>query len=99
MRDLEIAPDDTTAAVALLQSPVVWHVELDDGALLQTFEGHTFRVNSVAFSKDGEMIASGSRDTNIIVWSVEDGTQIRVLSDHTDAVNDVTFSDDGSLMA
>jgi len=99
VRDLEIAPDDTTAAVALLQSPVVWHVELDDGTLLQTFEGHTFRVNSVAFSKDGEMIASGSRDTNIIVWSVEDGTQIRVLSDHTDAVNDVTFSDDGSLMA
>ncbi len=99
VRDLEIAPDDTTAAVALLQSPVLWHVELDDGTLLQTFEGHTFRVNSVAFSKDGEMIASGSRDTNIIVWSVEDGTQLRVLSDHTDAVNDVTFSDDGSLMA
>ncbi len=99
VRDLEIAPDDTTAAVALLQSPVLWHVELDDGTLLQTFEGHTFRVNSVAFSKDGEMIASGSRDTNIILWSVEDGTQIRVLSDHTDAVNDVTFSDDGSLMA
>ena len=97
--DLEIAPDDTTAAVALLQSPVLWHVELDDGTLLQTFEGHAFRVNSVAFSKDGEMIASGSRDTNIIVWSVEDGTQIRVLSDHTDAVNDVTFSGDGSLMA
>jgi WD40 repeat protein len=99
VRDLEIAPDDTTAAVVLLQSPVLWHVELDDGTLLQTFEGHTFRVNSVAFSKDGEMIASGSRDTNIIFWSVEDGTQIRVLSEHTDAVNDVIFSDDGSLMA
>lgn len=99
VRDLEIAPDDRTAAVALLQSPVFWHVGLDDGTLLQTFEGHNFRVNSVAFSKDGEMIASGSRDTNIIAWAVEDGTQIRVLSDHTDAVNDVTFSDDGSLMA
>jgi len=99
VRDLEIAPDDTTAAVALLQSPVFWHIELDDGTLLQTFEGHTFRVNSVAFLKDGKTIASGSRDTNIIFWSVEDGTQIRVLSDHTDAVNDVAFSNDGSLMA
>ena len=99
VRDLEIAPDDTTAAVVLLQSPVFWHIELDDGTLLQTFEGHTFRVNSVAFLKDGKTIASGSRDTNIIFWSVDDGTQIRVLSDHTDAVNDVAFSNDGSLMA
>jgi WD40 repeat protein len=99
VRDLEIAPDDTTAAVALLQSPIFWHIKLDDGTLLQTFDGHTFRVNSVAFSKDGKTIASGSRDTNIIFWSVDDGTQIRVLSDHTDAVNDVTFSNDGSLMA
>ncbi len=98
-RDLNVAPDDQTAAVALLQSPVIWQINLDDGTLLQTFEGHAFRVNSVAFSKDGEMIISGSRDTNIIAWAVEDGTQIRVLSDHTDAVNDVAFSYDGSLMA
>ena len=99
VHDLEIAPDDTTAAVALLQSPVFWLVALDDGTLIRTFEGHTFRVNSIAFSGDGDLIASGSRDTNVIFWSVEDGTQIRILSDHTDAVNDVAFSYDGSLMA
>jgi WD40 repeat protein len=36
----------------------LWRVA--DGALLRTLEGHAGSVNSVAFSPDGSLLASGS---------------------------------------
>ena len=78
---------------------MIWHLDIESRQLIQTFEDHTFRVNSVAFSHDGEILASASRDTTIILWDVADGSPMRILQDHTDAVNDVTFSGNGSEMA
>ena len=39
-----------------------------NGGLIQTLEGHTDFVNSVAFSSDGSMMASGSDDDTVILW-------------------------------
>jgi WD40 repeat protein len=41
-------------------------------------------VNSVAFSPDGSMIASGSDDNTIKLWRVSDGALLRTLEGHTD---------------
>jgi WD40 repeat protein/subtilase family serine protease len=61
--------------------------------------GHTDWVNSVAFSPDGSLIASGSRDATIKLWRVSDGALVRTLTGHTDLVRSVAFSPDGSLIA
>jgi len=38
---------------------------------LFVLQGHTDEVWHVAYSHDGRYIASASRDTTVIIWSVE----------------------------
>jgi hypothetical protein len=45
--------------------------------------GHSTWFTSVAFSPDGSLLASGSRDSTIRLWRVEDGALVRTLT-HTD---------------
>jgi WD40 repeat protein len=61
--------------------------------------GHTKQVNAVAFSPDGNLLASGSNDQTARLWRVRDGKQLDRLTGQTDAVNGVAFSPDGSLLA
>ncbi|MHC5721918.1 MAG: WD40 repeat domain-containing protein, partial [Nostoc sp.] len=44
-----------------------------------TFEGHQKVVWSVAFSRDGQMLASGSKDETIKLWNVETGECLKTL--------------------
>ena len=62
-------------------------------------EGHTDDVRDVAFSPDGQTIASGSDDNTIRLWDVETGTHLRTLRGHTSNVWSVAFSPDGTTLA
>ena len=42
------------------------------GGELQTLTGHTARVNSVAFSPDGQRIVSGSSDNTLKIWDASE---------------------------
>ncbi|TGO07686.1 hypothetical protein BTUL_0253g00020 [Botrytis tulipae] len=65
-------------------------------AMLQTLEGHTSTVTSVAFSPDGKQIVSGSYDNTIRLWDTTTGLQIQpTLEGHTGSVYSVAFSPDG----
>ncbi|KZP29382.1 hypothetical protein FIBSPDRAFT_216561 [Athelia psychrophila] len=57
-------------------------------------------VLSVAFSPDGQRIASGSADNSICIWDAESGAlRAGPFAGHTDWVNSVVFSPDGQRIA
>ena len=69
------------------------------GAHKRTLTGHTWHVNSVAFSPDGRTMASGSWDSTICLWNAVTGVHKRTLTGHTWHVNSVAFSPDGRTLA
>jgi len=50
------------------------------------------KISSLAFSKDGKLLASGSKDGAVKVWSVSDGSLHSKSYCHPAAVSSVTFS-------
>lgn len=62
-----------------------------------TLEGHTDIVWSVAFSPNGQTLASGSQDRTIRLWNSNNGNLKRTLTGHRDAVNSVGISLNGTL--
>ncbi|KAK5662998.1 hypothetical protein OQA88_6412 [Cercophora sp. LCS_1] len=74
-------------------------VEADWNACLQTLEGHSNWVKSVAFSPDGQQLASGSGDTTVKLWDPASGECVQTLKGHSGSVNSVAFSPDGQQLA
>lgn len=62
-------------------------------------QGHSIVVNSVAFSPNGKILASGSWDGTVRLWDVAEGTELRVFHFEQTMVLSVAFSPDGNILA
>ncbi|MEC4849400.1 MAG: TIR domain-containing protein, partial [Jaaginema sp. PMC 1079.18] len=60
--------------------------------------GHQGWVNRIAFSPDGQTLASASDDNTIKLWNLR-GEELHSLTGHQDEVNRIVFSPDGQVLA
>ncbi len=96
---IALSPDHTLMAAGSLEDSRVWIYRVSDGQVVHELRGHEDEVLSVAFSPDGQLLASGSRDGTIRIWNVSDGNFVHILRGHTRDVLSVAFSPDGQYLA
>jgi WD40 repeat protein/serine/threonine protein kinase len=96
---LEFNPDGTilaSGAHGKAENIKLW--QISDGTLINALTGDSRIVNSVAFSPDGSMLASGGWD-NVKLWRISDGALVKTLDDDSRNIISVAFSPDGSIIA
>jgi len=74
----------------------LWDVHT--GAHLKVMMGHRSWIEQVAYSPDGLLIASCSRDSDVRIWDAA-GLQVSMYTRHSAEVQCVTFSADGRRVA
>lgn len=76
----------------------VW--DLGTGQVLATLPHGGEYVNAVAFSPDGQYLATGGNDPAgfIQIWEIASAQQVRVISGHDDEVLSLAYSKDGNQL-
>jgi WD40 repeat protein len=94
--------DGKTLAVSVPNenfSPVVIFWDVATGRELRRFTGHDEHVMALAFSADGERLASGDHSGVIKVWEAKTGKELFTLPGHKGAVGALLFAPHNLLIS
>ncbi|KAL2193341.1 NWD1 protein, partial [Corynascus similis CBS 632.67] len=80
----------------IIRKPIM---ENNWSACLQTLEGHSGSVESVAWSYDATRLASVSRDKTVRIWDPKTGQCISTLKGHGNSVYPVAWSHNATRLA
>ncbi len=92
-----LSSDGQTLASGINRNIKLWH--LNEERELTTLRGHPGTVEALAFSPDGQMLASGGSDGTIKLWWVRDGQELRTLLAHHHPLTSLAFTPDGKILA
>ncbi len=97
VRDIAYSPDGNRLAVA--GGTGIWLYDAHTGKELTLLTGHTGSVLTVAFSPNGNTIASGSEDNTVMLWDVLTGKHKQTLIGHENFVTCVVYDPKGDILA
>jgi len=101
---MAISPDCTMLAAGYRFYPMLTLWSLATGEIVRTLNGHTNSVRSVAWSRDGTRLVSGSEDGTVKVWDPAAGRLLATLAvlpgrEETVAATDwVAFTPEGHFV-
>jgi WD40 repeat protein len=64
----------------------------------RTLQGHPQPAMAVAWSQDGELIASGDESARIITWNAETGAKLHEMRTHTRGIQNLSFNYPRSIL-
>jgi U3 small nucleolar RNA-associated protein 12 len=71
----------------------VWSLNetFTSGELVVTFTGHKSAITQLCFDREGNRLASGSRDTDVVLWDLVSEEGIARLRSHQDQITGLAF--------
>ncbi len=94
---LAIAPNGQVVAAGVGNN--IECLALPGGTGLRTLKGHEKLVSALAITPDGNLLASGSWDTTVRLWSMWDGSHLTTITGHKDSIYGLAISPDGRILA
>ena len=72
----------------------IWDVAT--GKEEHTMEGHSRRVKSASFNRDGTKVVSCSEDNTVMIWDVATGKEEQIVEGHSECVDSASFKHKGT---
>jgi WD40 repeat protein len=99
-----ISPDVTTLVTvegnrSQTNSGAIRLFDIASGRLRRLLEGHRGSAQSVAYSPDGKILATGHMDFLLRLWDSMSGELLASSGEHRGAIVAIAFSEDGRLLA
>lgn len=85
--------------LALISGRIVYLVDAAKWQIGAAFDDHVSDVHTVAFSPDGRMLATGSKDRTTKIWDIAGGSLKATIKGHEGEIFSVAFSPDGKTLA
>lgn len=95
VNDVAVSPDGSLFATASFNGVVVRKA---DGSELHRLPDSSDGEQCVAFSADGQWLASGGRNNEAYVWNVSTGARVASLRGHSASIESVAFDPSGQVV-
>lgn len=73
-------------------------VDATSGKQIKEVRGHRGNVTSIAYSPNGQLIATASLDRDVKLWDATTYKEVKTMVGHTDYVSSIVFSPDGKRL-
>jgi WD40 repeat protein len=91
------SPDDSLLAIGQYHDLLLYDLH-SHRLVKRPLTGHTKNITSIAFSRDGTIMAAGSEDQTIVLWDVQSQRPLGTLAGHSETVTSLLFDSSGAAL-